>query len=140
MMGSLLILGFLIGMRHALDADHLAAVAAISTQQNSIRSTIKHGLIWGLGHTTTLFLFGSMVIWMDTIIPEQLATYLELAVGFMLVALGLDVLRRVLKDRIHFHLHRHKNITAHFHAHSHSGESDHQQSNHQHSHDFQMRV
>ncbi|MBT3205991.1 MAG: urease accessory protein [Gammaproteobacteria bacterium] len=134
-MGSLLILGFLIGMRHALDADHLAAVAAISTQQNSIRSTIKHGLIWGLGHTTTLFLFGSMVIWMDTIIPEQLATYLELAVGFMLVALGLDVLRRVLKDRIHFHLHRHKNITAHFHAHSHSGESDHQQSNHQHSHD-----
>jgi ABC-type nickel/cobalt efflux system permease component RcnA len=135
MMGSLLILGFLIGMRHALDADHLAAVAAISTQQNSIRSTIKHGLIWGLGHTTTLFLFGSMVIWMDTIIPEQLATYLELAVGFMLVALGLDVLRRVLKDRIHFHLHRHKNITAHFHAHSHSGESDHQQSNHQHSHD-----
>ncbi len=134
-MSSLLILGFLIGMRHALDADHLAAVAAISTQQNSFRSTVKHGLVWGLGHTTTLFLFGSMVIWMDTIIPEQLATYLELAVGFMLVALGLDVLRRVLKDRIHFHLHRHKNTTAHFHAHSHSGESNHQKSKHQHSHD-----
>jgi len=55
-------------------------------------------------------------------------------VGFMLVALGLDVLRRVLKDRIHFHLHRHKNIAAHFHAHSHSGESNHQQSKHQHTH------
>ncbi len=131
---SLLILGFLIGMRHAMDADHLAAVAAISTQQNSIHSTIKHGLVWGLGHTTTLFLFGSMVIWMDTVIPEQLANYLEIAVGFMLIALGLDVLRRVIRDRVHFHQHQHNKPDAHFHAHSHNGESNHQQSTHQHSH------
>ena len=134
-MTSLLILGFLIGMRHAMDADHLAAVAAISSQQDSLRSTMKHGLVWGLGHTTTLFLFGSMVIWMDTVIPQQLAIYLEIAVGFMLVALGLDVIRRVISERIHFHLHRHQNTTAHFHAHSHSGESSHQLSKHQHSHD-----
>ncbi|RKZ95896.1 MAG: urease accessory protein [Gammaproteobacteria bacterium] len=132
---SLLVLGFLIGMRHAMDADHIAAVAAISTQQNSIRSTIKHGLVWGLGHTTTLFLFGSMVIWMDSVMPEQLATYLEIAVGFMLIILGLDVLRRVLKEQIHFHLHRHKNSATHFHAHSHRGENNHRQSKHQHSHD-----
>ena len=122
-------------MRHAMDADHIAAVAAISTQQNSIRSTIKHGLVWGLGHTTTLFLFGSMVIWMDSVIPEQLATYLEIAVGFMLIILGLDVLRRMLKEQIHFHLHRHKNSATHFHAHSHQGENNHPQSKHQHSHD-----
>lgn len=139
---SLLLLGFLIGMRHAMEADHLAAVAAISTQQNSVRSTIKHGLVWGLGHTTTLLLFGSMIIWMDTVMPQQIAGYLEMAVGFMLVILGLDVLRRVIRDRIHFHLHRHKNSAAHFHAHSHSGETGHQQSTHQHTHDhgFPLRT
>ncbi|MDJ0880657.1 MAG: sulfite exporter TauE/SafE family protein [Gammaproteobacteria bacterium] len=133
-MTSLLWLGFLIGMRHALEADHLAAVASIASQQNSIRSTLKHGAIWGLGHTTTLFLFGSVVIWMDTIIPQQLAQALELVVGLMLIVLGLDVLRRVWRDRVHYHVHRHDH-QAHFHAHSHAGESNHQVSKHAHSHD-----
>lgn len=133
-MTSLLFLGFLIGMRHALEADHLAAVAAISTQQNSIHSSIRHGLVWGLGHTTTLFLFSSLVIWMDTIVPEEMATMLEMAVGFMLIALGLDVIRRVIKDRVHYHLHRHDKSTQHFHAHSHVSELDHASSRHQHSH------
>lgn len=133
-MTSLLFLGFLIGMRHALEADHLAAVAAISTQQNSIHSSIKHGLVWGLGHTTTLFLFSSLVIWMDTIVPEDMAIMLEMAVGFMLIALGLDVIRRVIKDRVHYHFHRHNQSTQHFHAHSHASEQDHASSSHQHSH------
>lgn len=133
-MSSLLVLGFLIGIRHALDADHLAAVAAISTQQNSIKSTIKHGIVWGLGHTTTLFFFGSIVIWMDTVISQQLALYLEMAVGFMLIALGLDVLRRVIAERVHYHLHRHKNTSPHFHAHSHAGDEPHKQNQHDHEH------
>ena len=131
---SLLVLGFLIGMRHALDADHLAAVAAISAQQKSIRGTIKHGAVWGLGHTTTLFLFGSVVIWMDTVIPEQMALYLEVAVGFMLIALGLDVLRRVVQERVHYHLHKHHDKDPHFHAHSHAGDGKHHSSTHNHTH------
>ena len=134
-MTSLLFLGFLIGMRHALDADHLAAVAAISTKQNSIRSTMRHGAVWGLGHTITLFLFGSTVIWMDSIMPEQMAIYLEMAVGLMLIVLGLDVMRRVVRQRIHYHLHKHQHTGAHFHAHSHAGESSHEKSAHQHKHD-----
>lgn len=134
-MSSLLLLGFMIGMRHALEADHLAAVAAITTQQNnSIRSSIRHGLAWGLGHTITLFLFGSVVIWMDTIIPQQLANYLQIAVGLMLILLGLDVLRRVIRERIHYHLHRHNQSTVHLHAHSHQAEPEHKQSRHQHQH------
>jgi ABC-type nickel/cobalt efflux system permease component RcnA len=134
-MSSLLFLGFLIGMRHALEADHLAAVAAISSQQNSFRSSIRHGMVWGLGHTTTLFLFSSLVIWMDTIVPEEMAIMLETAVGFMLIALGLDVIRRVIRDRVHYHLHRHDKSERHIHAHSHAQESDHASSSHQHSHD-----
>lgn len=137
-MTSLLILGFLIGMRHALDADHLAAVAAISTQQNSVKSTIKHGAVWGLGHTTTLFIFGSIVIWMDTVISQQLAAYLEISVGFMLIALGLDVIRRVISERIHYHLHRHQDSCPHIHAHSHAGDIKHPQSRHDHSHDHKF--
>lgn len=134
-MTSLLLLGFLIGMRHALEADHLAAVAAISTQQNSFKSSIRHGLVWGLGHTTTLFLFSSLIIWMDTVVPEELAAMLEMAVGFMLIFLGLDVIRRVVKDRVHYHLHRHDMSTRHFHAHSHVSEIDHEKSTHKHEHD-----
>lgn len=139
-MTSLLFLGFLIGMRHALDADHLAAVATIATQQNSLKSTIKHGVVWGLGHTTTLFLFGSIIIWMDTLVPETLARYLELAVGIMLIALGVDVMRRVIKDRIHYHAHRHQNQGSHFHAHSHAGENDHTDSTHRHEHNRHFPV
>lgn len=140
-MTSLLLLGFMIGMRHALDADHLAAVAAITTQQNnSIHSSIKHGLVWGLGHTITLFLFGSVVIWMDTVVPERLTHMLEMAVGIMLIALGLDVLRRVIRERIHYHIHRHNQSSAHIHAHSHQAEPVHEQSKHEHSHDHRFPV
>ncbi|MBL1321484.1 MAG: high frequency lysogenization protein HflD [Methylophaga sp.] len=133
-MTTLLLFGFLIGMRHALEADHLAAVAAISTKEHSLRASIKHGVIWGLGHTTTLFLFGSIVIFMNTVISQQMADKLEFAVGIMLVLLGFDVLRRMIKERIHYHTHRHQNLDAHFHAHSHSGDIKHSKSEHEHSH------
>lgn len=137
-MTSLLLLGFFIGMRHALEADHLAAVASLSAHQHSVRDTIRHGAVWGLGHTTTLFLFGSVVIWMDSMISERLAFYLEIAVGFMLIALGIDVIRRVIRDRVHYHLHRHAGKQAHFHAHSHAGEQQHQLSPHQHNHQWRF--
>ncbi len=133
-MTSLLLLGFIIGMRHALEADHLAAIATISTKENSLMSGLKHGAVWGLGHTTTLLLFGSIVIMMNTVISPELATLLEGAVGLMLIGLGIDVIYRLIKQRIHFHAHSHDSKTSHFHAHSHQGEKKHQTSKHQHSH------
>ena len=133
-MTTLLLFGFLIGMRHALEADHLAAVAAISTKEHSLKASIKHGAIWGLGHTTTLFLFGSMVILLNTVISETMADSLELAVGIMLVILGIDVLRRMIKERIHYHTHRHDDAQVHFHAHSHKGDKKHDESEHNHNH------
>tara|TARA_R110001583_G_scaffold177418_2_gene332509 strand:- start:9659 stop:10360 length:702 start_codon:yes stop_codon:yes gene_type:complete len=133
-MMSLLLFGFFMGMRHALEADHLAAVAAISTKQHSLRASIRHGAIWGLGHTTTLFLFGTIVIFMNTIITPRTASFLELAVGIMLALLGFDVLRRILKERIHYHAHSHSKTLVHFHAHSHAGVVSHSESNHKHKH------
>jgi len=132
-MTSLLLLGFLIGMRHALEADHVAAVASLATSSQTLQHAVKQGAVWGLGHTITLFLFGSIVIWVDTVIPTTLAHTLEFIVGGMLVVLGMDVLRRVIRDKIHYHVHNHHDH-KHFHAHSHSNEDDHSKSPHQHEH------
>jgi ABC-type nickel/cobalt efflux system permease component RcnA len=130
---TLLLLGFLIGMRHALEADHVAAVATLATRADSFADTIRQGTVWGIGHTITLVLFGSAVIWMDEIMPQQVALALESAVGVMLVILGFDVIRRLVRDRVHFHRHRHGN-RSHFHAHSHAGENGHDDGAHSHSH------
>ncbi len=118
-MTSLLLLGFLIGMRHALEADHVAAVATLATRTTTVKQAIKLGSIWGLGHTLTLFLFGSVVLLTDLFVPEQMAQWLEFSVGIMLILLGLDVLRRLIRDRIHYHVHQHEASQRHFHAHSH---------------------
>jgi hypothetical protein len=119
---SFLILGFFIGMRHALEADHVAAVSSLATRSATPRECVRQGVFWGLGHTFTLFLVGSGVLLLDRVLPERLASGLELAVGVMLVLLGLDVLRRLAKERFHFHLHEHQDGVRHFHGHSHAGE------------------
>jgi ABC-type nickel/cobalt efflux system permease component RcnA len=132
-MTSILLLGFLIGMQHAMEADHVAAVASLATRARSVGDTARQGLVWGLGHTATLFIVGVTVLLLDTMMPERLANWLELGVGIMLILLGLDVLRRLIKDRVHFHLHRHEEVT-HFHAHSHPGVRDHGADPHRHVH------
>ncbi|VAX06030.1 Nickel transporter UreH [hydrothermal vent metagenome] len=143
-MGNLLLIGLFIGMRHALEADHVAAVASLTSQKQSLAHTIKQGAVWGMGHTLTLFLFGSIVIFMETIVPEELALGLEMAVGLMLVLLGADVLRRVIRNKIHFHSHQHSDGNTHFHAHSHAGESSRQHKasahGHQHPQGFPLRA
>ena len=55
-MGSLLLIGLFIGMRHALEADHVAAVASLMHNRQSLQHTLKQGSVWGLGHAITLFL------------------------------------------------------------------------------------
>jgi len=131
---SLLFIGFLIGMRHALEADHVAAVASLATTTNSLKDAVKHGAVWGMGHTITLFLFGSIVILTDSVMPENIALGLEFAVGIMLLVLGIDVIRRMMRDKVHFHTHQHDNNKQHFHAHKHVNESTHNPQQHKHEH------
>lgn len=134
-MASVLFLGFLIGMQHALEADHVAAVAAIATRGRSVRKIAQQGAIWGLGHSLTLILLGGVVLLMGSAVPAGLAQMLEFAVGIMLVLLGIGVLCRLLRARIHFHLHRHGDGVVHIHAHSHAGEGrPHDPSHHVHEH------
>jgi hypothetical protein len=128
-------LGFLLGMQHALEADHIAAVSSIAARRTDIADIVKHGLTWGLGHTLTLFVFAGAAILLGHAIPEHLARPLETAVGVMLVGLGAHVLWRLWRDRVHFHRHGHGDGTVHFHAHSHAGETaPHARAAHAHGH------
>ena len=133
-------LGFLLGVQHALEADHIAAVSSIATGRTEVRDIVKHGLTWGLGHTLTLFVFAGAAILLGHAIPEHLARPLETAVGIMLVGLGAQVLRRLWRDRVHFHQHGHGDGTEHIHVHSHVNEAiPHHKSAHLHQHGFRWR-
>src|SRR5215472_1754618 len=133
----ILSLGLLLGMRHALEADHIAAVSSIAARRSDVADIVKHGLTWGLGHTLTLFAFAGAAILAGRAIPENLSRPLETAVGFMLVGLGAHVLWRLWRDRVHFHRHRHDDGTVHIHAYSHVGETvPHALAPHAHAHGF----
>ncbi|MDT0636292.1 hypothetical protein [Spectribacter hydrogenoxidans] len=133
-MTSILLLGFFLGMRHALEADHVAAVATLATRNHGGWGAVFQGAVWGLGHTITLFLAFSVVLFVDTVVPERLAQGLEAAVGAMLLVLGADLLRRMVRDRVHFHTHRHSDGRVHFHAHSHAGDPAPHGLDHEHDH------
>lgn len=131
---SILLVGFMIGLRHALEADHVAAVASIVTQKQGKRAALRHGAVWGLGHTITLFALGTVALLADTLIPQHIASLLECAVGFMLLYLGLDVLWSITRKGVHFHVHQHQG-KAHLHAHQHGAdEANHKVNTHSHKH------
>ena len=128
-------LGFVLGLHHALEADHIAAVSSIAARRTDLRDIVKHGLTWGFGHTLTLFAFAGAAIVLGRSIPEHVSQPIETAVGVMLVGLGAHVLWRLWKDRIHLHRHRHADGTVHLHFHSHAGEAaGHPNLRHDHSH------
>jgi hypothetical protein len=134
-------LGFLIGLQHALEVDHIAAVSSIAARRNDIGNIVKHGLTWGLGHALTLFVFAGAALLLGHAIPNVLARPLETAVGIMLIGLGAHLLWRLWRDRVHFHRHRHGDGTVHLHAHSHVSEiAPHAASAHQHDHGFRWRT
>ena len=140
-MFAILSLGFLLGMQHALEPDHIAAVSSIAARRTNVSDIVKHGLTWGLGHTLTLFVFAGAAILLGRAIPETVTQPIETAVGIMLVGLGAHVLWRLWRDRIHFHSHAHADGTRHFHAHSHAGETlPHARTAHAHGHGFRWRT
>src|SRR3981081_2187929 len=134
-------LGFLLGMQHALEADHIAAVSSIAARRTDVGDIVRHGLTWGLGHTLTLFAFAGLAILLGHAIPEHFARPIETAVGVMLIGLGGHVLWRLWRDRVHFHSHGHGEGTGHIHAHSHAGETlPHIGASHAHAHGFRWRT
>jgi hypothetical protein len=84
-----LLLGVLLGMRHATDADHVVAVTTIVTRQGRLRDALRIGALWGIGHTVTILLVGGAIILLHLVIPPRLGLSMEFAVALMLIGLGL---------------------------------------------------
>ncbi|MGH7884541.1 MAG: sulfite exporter TauE/SafE family protein [Thermodesulfobacteriota bacterium] len=112
-------LGFLLGLKHALDADHIVAVSALVSKYKSISKSSYIGLFWGIGHTVSLLVIGLIVIFFRFSIPPKLALLMEFGVAVMLVILGINILFRFFKDKkVHIHSHKHDDVThSHFHIH-----------------------
>jgi high-affinity nickel-transport protein len=81
--------GFLLGMRHATDADHVIAVATIVSRRPELRAAASVGAAWGVGHTLTLLVVGGILAAFGLVVPAGVAALLELAVAVMLIALGI---------------------------------------------------
>jgi len=118
-LSSVLLLGFAMGLRHALEADHLATVASLAARSRRARDLLLVAGLWGVGHAAVLGGVCVAAIALDLAIPASASASLELAVGLVLVWLGVDVVRRARGRGLHFHAHRHPGGTWHAHAHTH---------------------
>lgn len=119
---SVLFIGFVLGLRHATEADHLAAVSTIVSEKKNLFTASIVGGFWGIGHTISLFAVGLVVIFLKLQISAPVEAKLEAGVGLMLVILGLNALRKLYKSKkIHAHTHEHGE-RAHTHFHTHADE------------------
>lgn len=104
---TILSLGFVLGLRHALDADHLAALSTVLAERPTVQASTAIGLFWGLGHTLMLLCVGTVLLGLNLTIPESLSSVFEFGVGVMLVVLGVSLARRIYRERWHLHVHEH---------------------------------
>ena len=81
--------GLLLGIRHAVDPDHVVAVTAIATGERSVRRATRIGAMWGIGHTVTILAVGGAIIMFRIVIPPRLGLAFEFMVGLVLIVLGL---------------------------------------------------
>jgi hypothetical protein len=130
---SLLTLGFLLGARHALDADHVVAISTIATENRNLWRSCAIGFCWGAGHTIVLLIAGLAVLSLRLTIPQGWAKLFEAGVGVMLVGLGVSVGLALWRERLHVHPHIHADGTGHLHIHSHR-----EGSHHTHLHRFRL--
>src|SRR3954467_6934657 len=114
--------GSLLGMRHALEPDHLAAVSTLVTRERNSAKAALLGVCWGLGHTAGLVVVGAALVFLRAELPERVANLFELAVAIMLIVLGsrtvLQTFRQQQPSHPHQHgfaVHRHSGLPAHVH-------------------------
>jgi len=123
---SVLVIGFMLGLQHAVEADHLAAVSTIVSEKKNLLTASLVGGLWGVGHTVSLFAVGVLVILLKLQISETTETRLEALVGVMLILLGINALRKLSTDKVHVHVHEHgEREHLHIHAHREAAEESH---------------
>jgi ABC-type nickel/cobalt efflux system permease component RcnA len=124
----------LLGLRHATDPDHLTAVAALiaGDPRTGTRKARRLGFAWGLGHATTLFIFGVPLVLAGNALPGAVTALAELAIGLLIVGLAVRLLWRWKRGLYHLHPHEHAGVR---HAHPHAHEtSERHTSEHEHPH------
>jgi len=119
-------LGLLFGLKHATEADHMAAIGAIVSEQGGLRRALWTGGLWGSGHTISIVVAGLFVLGLRLAIPESMARSLEFGVALMIIGLGSTALGRALRNRPDAHVHRHAHDSRdHAHPHFHEGGDQH---------------
>ena len=113
------VVAVVLGLRHATDPDHLAAVSTLlaGTRERAAGAAARLGLSWGLGHATSLFAFGLPIVLFKSYLPEPVQQGAETTVGLVIVALSVWLLMRWRRGFFHVHIHGHDRLHAHGHVH-----------------------
>ena len=104
---SIVAVGFILGMRHATDPDHVIAVTTIMSRQRNLSRAALTGLWWGIGHTLTIFVVGTAIILLEVVVPARLGLSMELSVGLMLIVLGVINIASFLRSARSLNVHDH---------------------------------
>jgi ABC-type nickel/cobalt efflux system permease component RcnA len=132
---ALLSMAFALGMVHALDADHVAAVSGLSCKTSSWKSSAGFCARWALGHGGALLLIGVPVLFLGMAIPDSLSAWAENLVGLVLILIGAWVLWDLSRTRAHLHFHAHDHLPEHAHWHRHDANIEsHGDEQHRHNH------
>ena len=117
---SLLVLGFVFGIKHAFEADHIAAVSVLNSDSHTPRQAIICAAYWGFGHTLTLFLTGAAVLILKINMPARFGEFFDRAIAIMLILLGARALVIFFKSRNITNsgavMHSHPPLGSHVHA------------------------
>jgi ABC-type nickel/cobalt efflux system permease component RcnA len=126
--GVILLISLLLGLRHASDPDHLAAVTTLiasGEDRGRVHEAGLMGFLWGLGHGTTLLLVGLPLVLLNQLLPEVISRVAEVAIGCIIILLAVRLLLRWRRGLYHVHVHTHDGGEAHRHVHSHAHEESH---------------
>lgn len=117
----------LLGLRHATDPDHIAALSTLiaGRRDRASRTAARLGFAWGLGHGTTLFLFGLPIVLFEKYLPERAQQLAETAIAGVIIYLALRLLVRWRRGDFHAHAHSHLGGVSHAHLHSHADDRGH---------------
>ena len=127
--GVILLIGLLLGLRHASDPDHLAAVTTLiasEEEREQARKAGLMGLLWGLGHGTTLVVLGLPLVLFNRFLPEPVQIVAETLIGAIIVFLAVRLLVRWRRGLYHAHTHSHDDVPHHRHVHSHREDTSHE--------------
>jgi nickel/cobalt exporter len=121
---SLLVTGLGLGLLHALDADHVMAVSALSNRKPSLKRTLKFSANWAVGHGSVLIILGLLFFGLGIALPESIQQLAESSVGVLLIGLGLACFWQFHKEKVVLNKHTHEHSDGsiehtHLHVHDH---------------------